>query len=233
MEFSGLLFIYNSNNLLTVKGTILHCKLLIITLLSLLYLSCAAPHGTWKGKVLHQQENLGKDRLAHGRSMLILPLITANGFDTTDKIMPAAHDAVKNSSDKELSTCLKSDLDSTYAKKYGVGIPESFYKKLLKNDILPIIASDSVWEILPCRYLLTVRIIGGMSIKTFEKKVKKKVSLEAEMWDSDNPGVVWRAQVYGYEIDGGRIDHDFIASGVKQILSMLPSFLPFSNEENW
>lgn len=196
-------------------------------------INCAGPQGTWKGQILHQDNLLGKDRLAHGRSILVLPLITDDGFDTTDKIMPSAHESVKSSSDKEMATCLKSDLDSLYIKKFNNGIPKEFYKNLFDNDILSITASDSVWEMLPCRYLLTVRLTGGMTIKTFENKIKKKVSLEGEMWDSDNPGVVWRAEVYGYEIDSGRKDHAFIASGVNHLLTLLPSFLPFSNEENW
>lgn len=208
-------------------------KVTILSSLLLLVFGCAGPKGTWKGKVLHQTPNLGKDRLAHGRSILVLPLLTEKGFDTTDKIMPAAHESVKKSSDKNIATCLKSDLDSIYSQKYSQSIPKSFYNNLQKNDILAITSADSVWEILPCRYLLTIRVTGGMTIKTFEEKVKKKVSIEGEMWDSDNPGVVWRAEVYGYEIDAGRKDHEFISSGIQHLLTMLPNFLPFSNEENW
>lgn len=208
-------------------------KNLILIFIIILINSCAGPQGTWKGQILHQDNLLGKDRLAHGRSILVLPLITSSGFDTTDKIMPSAHESVKGSSDKEMATCLKSDLDSLYKQKFNNNIPDDFYKQLLDNDILAITASDSVWDILPCRYLLTIRLTGGMTIKTFEEKVKKKVSLEGEMWDSENPGVVWRAEVYGYEIDSGRKDHAFIASGVNHLLTLLPSFLPFSNEENW
>ncbi len=211
----------------------MHLKSFITLFMISLLVSCAGPQGTWKGKILHQDLKLGKDRLAHGRSIMVLPLISEKGFDTTNRIMPSAHESVKKSSDKAMATCLKSDLDSLYSKKYSSGIPEAFYEKLQKNDILGITASDSVWEILPCRYLLTIRIIGGMTIKSFEEKVKKKVSIEGEMWDSDNPGVVWRAEVYGYEIDSGREDYDFIASGVQHLLMLLPDFLPFSNEENW
>lgn len=211
----------------------MHIKPALLSILLLMIINCAGPQGTWKGKILHQDPKLGQDRLAHGRSILVLPLITENGFDTTDKIMPAAHESVKTSSDKKLATCLKTDLDSIFIRKYSKGIPEDFYKKLKDNDILGITTSDSIWEILPCRYLLTIRVTGGMTIKTFEEKVKKKVSLEGEMWDSENPGVVWRAEVYGFEIDAGRKDYDFIASGVQQLLTMLPPFLPFSNEENW
>ena len=208
-------------------------RILIAFLSILLLLNCAVQQGTWKGKILHQHSDLGKDRLAYGRSVLLLPLILPTGFDTTDKIMPSAHEAVKQSSNRKLATCLKPDLDTLYSQKYNGVLPQNFYEKLFKNNILAITSSDSVWNILPCRYLLTVRVIGGMTIKTFEKKVKKKVSLEAEMWDSKNPGVVWRAQVYGYEINGDRVDYAFISSGVNQLLSMLPTFLPFNNEENW
>jgi len=198
------------------------------------FLNCAAQYeGTWKSNVLYQQDNLGKDRLASGRSIFLLPLIVNEKFDTSSAIMPAAQmDMIKNR-DRKMVTCSMAGLDSLYRKEYKKEMDSSFYKSILLGELLKTTANDSVWAVFPCRYLLTVRLISGMTIKTFEQKEKKKVRLEGEMWDSKNPGVVWRSEVYGFEIDAGRSDGDFIASGIKSLFSTLPSFLPVFNEENW
>ncbi len=198
-----------------------------------LIIQCASKTGEWRSKLLFVNEDVSKGRLLSGGSILLFPLITEKGFDTTASLSSEKQAKMLHAIRGKLKLYVKKEFEENYLSNNDRALLDSFYISLFANDLLKITASDSIWKSVPSRYILLIRVDKGIRINTFDGVLKRKAVLEGELWDAKNIEVVWRAQSSGYEMDDKVADAVFVAEGMKEIYRLLPEFLLDTKGKNW
>ncbi len=196
-------------------------------------LTCASQSGEWQGKLLYSNKQLAVTDRATGRDVVVLPLIIDNRFDTGQSLAPERFTKALIHDQGAVRVLFRKDFEEKLILKYGREHLDSFYMALIKNDILALNALDTVWNGIPGRYLLTIRVTTGVRINSFDDIVKRKADLEAELWDSKKIEIIWRGQSSGYEMDPEVSDAAFIMKGIQTLFMLLPEFIPVREEDNW
>lgn len=110
---------------------------------------------------------------------------------------------------------------------------DSLFQILYESKLLKVNQFDTIWQTFEGRYLLVFYLRKAMSIYTFNKIVRKRVLVEAELWDCREVEVVWRASVDGTCTKKQVTDAEFLASGAGTIIGLLPKVLPEYEEGRW
>ncbi|MDD5674131.1 MAG: hypothetical protein PHC61_08215 [Chitinivibrionales bacterium] len=193
--------------------------------------SCTAPLGMYaRQDYCHPAFNGGA--LAD-QSVLILPLFTKYGFDTSQALSPVRQASLLASVKKRVVVKTDRSFEKTFITPAGKAMVDSFYLRLSRSDVIGLQSLDSVWKHLDARYCLAVRVLYAVSIKSFSGVRKKKVHLEGELWDADNMALVWRAEVTGATLDPAVTDAEFFRSALSSMYAALPQDIPAINEKNW
>lgn len=196
------------------------------------YVKCASNKGQWRLKLTYSSEKIGKDRLLTDFSLFFLPIVNGNKFDTFSVYL---NKKFKKAIGKQVGckVYFKKDFEKLCVSSECKMSLVDFYNGILKDDILEITTCDSVWKYIPGRYMIIIRIKHSVRISSLEGILKRKAFLKAELWDSENVGVVWRAESSGYEMNEKVTDKEFIHKGIKEILGFLPAFVPVRDEKDW
>ncbi len=198
-----------------------------------IFISCTAPSVQWKAELLYTSSELESNRLSTGNSILFLPLITRDGFDTSRTLSPEALTKSLVATQGKLKLFFKKDFEESFLPRNSRELLDSLYASLFRNDILALHAVDTVWKTIPARFVIVLRLNTGVRIKSFDGIVKRKAELEGELWDTKRIEIVWRAQSSGYQMDTKITDAEFISRGVREIFNLLPEFIPVRDEEDW
>lgn len=202
-------------------------------ILGVLFISCVAPTVQWQSELLYSSSELKDNRLSVGNSILLLPLITKDGFDTSHSLSPEVLTKSLMATQQKLKLFFKNDFEESFLSRNSRELLDSFYVSLIKNDILALHSVDTVWKSLPGRFVIVLRLNTGFRIKSFDGIVKRKAELEGELWDIKRIEVVWRARSSGYQMDTKITDGEFVAGGVRELFNLLPDFIPVRDEEEW
>lgn len=204
-----------------------------VGILGVLLVSCIAPSAQWKSELLYSSSELENNRLSVGNSILLLPLITKDGFDTSHALSPEVLTKSLMATQQKLNLFFKKDFEESFLPRNNRKMLDSFYVSLFKNDILALHAVDTVWKSIPGRFVIVLRLNTGVRIKSFDGIVKRKAELEGELWDTKRIEIVWRAQSSGFQMDTKVTDAEFILGGLREIFNLLPDFIPVRDEEDW
>lgn len=194
---------------------------------------CASKSSQWKSELLFSNKQLENTARTTGHSVLVLPIIKDNSFDSSQAVSPEKFTKALMREKETIKVYFQKDFEESFILKHGKELLDSFYTSLCKNDILALNALDTVWKNLPGEYLITIRLSTGVRIRSFDDIVKRKAQLESELWDIKRVEVVWRAQSSGYEMNVKVTDAEFIINGIKNICTLMPDFIPIREEENW
>lgn len=196
-------------------------------------LFCAPKVNQWQSELLYSIEDLGRDRQSAECSFLLFPVIINNSFDSSTALSPKRLQRILNKYQNSVTVYKQRDFEKKYLSLHSKDSLDIFYTNLIKKDMLSLSGSDSVWSTMSGRYLIIVRLMEGMNIKSFDGLQKRKIVLESELWHTKRREVVWRTQVSGFEMKEKVSDAEFIAQGVEEIFKLIPEFLSVRNEENW
>jgi hypothetical protein len=195
---------------------------------------CASRSGTWQARLLYMEKSLHNAPVASGSAILALPLIVSHEFDTTASCAPASLLKKALSSTKaRMRVLVKDDFEEYFFRKQGRRVPGKFYSAFIHNDVLALHNLDTVWNTIPAGYVVAVRITDGVRINTFDAVVKRKASIEGELWRTDTGEVIWRAKSSGYIMNSEADDPEFIKRGVHELFTVLPDFIAYGDEDAW
>lgn len=205
----------------------------IVLILIVYFFNCSIKTGKWNSEIIYSNEGLKNDRMSTDNSVLLLPLITKVGFDSSNTFSPHIQTELLKTIQKYITYYYKADLEKKYSEKNETGKLDDFYQKLIDGNTLALTASHSVWENMPSHYLMAIRLNNGSRIRSFDGILKRKVSLEAELWDAKRVEIVWHAKSSGVEMNKNKSDAEFVLKGIKNIFELLPEFFRAANESNW
>jgi hypothetical protein len=186
-------------------------------------------------KILYSNERLSGEALA-GQSLLLLPILTRDGPDTTHFLSPV-----------ELSRLLskvRGDLQFTYPGTFEKKIRSSetgrdtvslkrFYDALYKGNITEVQTSESIWKAVDAAYLLAVRIKYAATIRGFDGNANRRLTMEVELWNTAASETVWRAEIVGFDKRPGANDVQFVVNALKEACGAFPGYVPGNNEKDW
>lgn len=104
-----------------------------------------------------------------------------------------------------------------------------FYNKLQQSGIISLQTDNVLWDAIKTDYYLVIRMINASSITTFNKNVRKRLNLEAELWNCKEREVVWRTGMRGIGLSKDISDKYFIMEAIKKLLLEIPVLLPSNN----
>ncbi len=199
----------------------------------LLFLSgCASRTDSFRTELLYRHVSLNREQFSN-QSILILPSIMDSSFVSSGILSTDSLRKLLSSVRTDMRPCPREEFERACLQKFEKRTLNGFYTDIVHGDILALQTSDSVWSHMPCKYLLTLRVAYGARVRTFEKKLMRSVRVEAELWDTENIEVVWRAETRGAERDAKTDDSQFLREAILHLLGQLPAYKPSSNEKNW
>ena len=157
-----------------------------------------------------------------GRAILILPLLTPNGFDTSSALSPEEMQRWLKKNRRDLHFSIDRGFETAYVDNHDSASLAGFYNNLFKGEMVPVQTSDSVWSAIKLPFVLAVRLKGGATIKDFEHTAHRVLLLEAELWDVKNAEPVWRVGLTGRSNNRREGDVEFVVKAVREIFKALP-----------
>jgi hypothetical protein len=219
-------------------GILRHMCLRSILIAVVFVCACAPPPaGTlvttaYTASVLYQQRSFSGGSLS-GQSILVLPVLTKQGIDTTPALSPAKIGKLLQEARSDVEPVTKEEFETRYSAHHDTASLSSFYRLLFKGNVVALSNSDSIWSEMKTAYCCATRITNAITIKGFNNIITRRMNMETELWDVDSAEVVLRIQVRA-SARGERItDAEFISSAIRAAFEKLPVFAPSTNEQNW
>jgi hypothetical protein len=191
----------------------------------LLHLYCSpSPYGFSVNQLYCREKFSGSD--LYGRSIGICPLLRDTAYDTLQflRSQNQFEELKKNRSDLQLISA--DEIEKNFLNKWGMDSLQEFFNLLFRGKIASLQTRDSLWSGVKSDYYLVMRLKDASTVKTFNNAVRKRVSLEAELWDCKDQEVLWRTEVKGICISGKIPDSRFLMEAVKNVCEKLPAPLP-------
>jgi hypothetical protein len=183
-------------------------------------------------KLLHQDPSFGPEQLS-GQTILILPLLTKTGFDTTQFLLPQHQGSWLTRRRSDLEPVYRDKFEAAYKAAHDSVSLVKFYRALYKGNMIPLHNADSIWKAMPAAYLLAMYLRSGMEVRNLYGRTHRSVSLEAELWQIDSTEVVWRLSATESTADATMSDAAFIWNAITHIYAQFPEYRPSINETKW
>ena len=198
---------------------------------------CAPPPpatavATYAATVLYQQRSFSGSSLS-GQTVLVLPVLTKAGLDTTPALSPQKISKLLLSARNDMEPVTKEEFETRYSTRHDTASLSAFYRLLFKGNVVALANSDSVWKEMGTNYCFAARITNALTIHGFNGLVKRRMSMETELWDVDSAEVILRIQVQASATGDRLTDVDFITSALAAAFEKLPAFAPSANEQKW
>lgn len=193
---------------------------------------CSMPISGFSTKKLYSADYIN-NRTFSGASITVGPVLTKQGIDLLDSSNYDKICKLLISKRPDLMLIPFNQIQKKLFLDIGKQQSDSLFIRLYNNSTLKLQLYDSLWMFLPCDFFMIIRIRDAMSIKTFNNVHKKKLRLEAELWNCRKQETVWRIEVAGIA-DGKRYtDKDLLSEGMEKIYSELPVSAPSYENSNW
>ena len=198
----------------------------------LLVVACTPPPFEFTLTNNYQRENFSGRDVAGGTIGLCV-LLTDTGVVTAE-VLPSKTIVKKiRSTRPDLNF---KEPDSVYRRLGHFLAPtdlQRFRSLLYNGDLVALQALDTVWGVVGYDFLLALRLRRGMHIKTFNKMMRKRFLVEAELWDCKEIETVWRVIIDGKCSRPGFTDRKLLLESLASVASALPSALPAYDSKSW
>ena len=191
-----------------------------------------APAVTYNAEISYQQQWFSGGSLTD-ESLLILPVLTASGADTTSALSGRHIGKLFQAARPDVEPVTKEEFETRYATDHDTASLSAFYRLLFKGAMVPLANSDSVWKEMKTAYCLATRVTNALTIRDFNGVVKRRMILETELWNVDSAEAVLRISVQASAMSQALTDAEFIKAALAAAFEKLPVFAPASNEQNW
>jgi hypothetical protein len=125
------------------------------------------------------------------------------------------------------------DVHKMLSSKFNDTILANYYRLLYDNDIVQLQIADSLWKVIDCDYLFVVRLRRGIDIRTFNERLRKRIEIEAELWDRSGMEVAWRVALLGICDRPGFSDQEFLTEAFRVLTEALPASAPAYDTKSW
>lgn len=210
----------------------MHLRIIFTILLSFSTLFCGLPASIFNAKKIYIADGFN-NRTLSGSSIGLGPLLTKGGidlFDSSDHVFIYKHLSRLRA---DLSLLSFDQFKAQLKRNIGNSKIDSLFLQLYSGDITRLQTNDSLWKFLSCDYFMSVRIKDAMSIKTFNNVHKKRICLEAELWNRKDQEIVLRIEVNG-SAEGDRCsDKQVIIKALEKVYKEIPETVPSYENTRW
>lgn len=206
--------------------------ILILWASLLLLFSCSPALFNFEVKNSYTREYFtGRD--IGGHTIGICPFLTRQGAVMRD--VQTSREMVKliKKERPDIAVVATDQVEQMFHEKLDSAALDRFYKLLYQGDVMALQVLDTVWNALTVDYLMVIRMRSGMNIRTFNRVARKRLALEAELWDRTAMETVWRVSVNGFCGRVGISDRRFIDEAIKEIYAELPATMPAYDTKTW
>lgn len=153
---------------------------------------------------------------------MVTPVLTVNGrlrnpgLESDDIL--AAIRAVR----KDLLLQGHGKFQEWYQDRHGPAAMDDAYRAFFEGTIAALQTSPQFWKEVESDYLMVLKLISGIRLKTLDERNPRQLRLEAELWECDSMEVVWRATVDCRSDEGRAGDSEFILQAVARLFNQLP-----------
>ncbi len=195
-------------------------------------LYCASRTDSYHTEVLHHNSYLSREQFSN-QAILFLPAVNDSILDSSGVLSANSQADLMQTLRSDMTICSWSSFERRFLEVFPPRVLTGFYDNIVGNDILALQNSDSLWLHMKCRYLLTLRVVYGARVRTFEGALMRRVRVETELWDTQRQEIVWRAQTVGKEGDARTTDSRFLKDVILHLFAHLPEYKPSLNETVW
>jgi len=197
----------------------------------LLHLYCSpSPYGFSVNHLYSREKFSGSD--LHERSIGICLLLKDTAYDTVQFLRSKNHFEELRKVRSDLQFISADEIESHFLNKWNMDSLHQFYTLLFRGEIASLQTRDSLWKGIKSDYYLVMRLRNASTVITLNNNVRKRVSVEAELWDCKEQEVLWRIAVRGICIRGKIPDSQFLLEAVKNACKKLPAPIP-SYSKQW
>jgi hypothetical protein len=200
--------------------------------LCFLLCGCAPPTLVIEPRILHQDVRFTPEQFS-GQSVTLFPVFTTQGFETSASLGDSVQGVLIQAIRQDLALNSRQAFESRYLLAHDSLSLNRFYTRLFKGDIVGLQTSDTVWQSMPSRYLLIMKLTYGTRVKTLDAQVLRRLTMEAEVWDVRAAEVVMRLAVIGSESQGRTPDAKFFHATMNALFRQLPGVRHVEHNEQW
>jgi hypothetical protein len=167
------------------------------------------------------------------QTILVLPVLTKDGFDSTASIGPGIIAHLLQKVRGDIEPVEKEGFETRYRMNHDSASLAAFYIALYNDSMLVLTASNSVWQKMSAAYCCVTRIKKALTIFGFNGVVKRRMEMETEFWNVDSAMVSLRIQTSASASGSAITDAAFVIEAMKAAFAKVPIYAPANNEKNW
>jgi hypothetical protein len=205
---------------------------IVITTAICSFLLCASQQITIEIRHDYKRERFSGRDLS-SKLIGICPVLLKSGPvpDEALHLSDVVHEVRKDR--KDLTIMTSDTLSTVLAERLTKTDLERYYHKLFTGEISFMQSADTFWHAVPSEYLLVPKVVHGMDISTFQKRVRKKFRLEAELWERKGMEVVWRLTVNCSSDDPIITHQKLLQNSLVKVLREFPVVIPNYEPGKW
>lgn len=202
------------------------CRSVLLSIaIMLLHLYCSpSPYGFSVNQLYSREKFRGSD--LYERSIGICPLLRDTGYDTMQFLRSKSHFEELRKVRSDLHFISADEIESHFLDKWSTDSLHQFFTLLFRGEVASLQTRDSLWSGIKSDYYLVMRLRDASTVKKLNNEIRKRVNMEAELWDCKDQEVLWRTAVRGICIKDKIPDRQFLLETVKNACLNLPVPIP-------
>ena len=202
------------------------CRSILLSIaIMLLHLYCSpSPYGFSVNQLYSREKFSGSD--LYERSIGICPLLRDTGYDTLQFLRSKSHFEELRKVRSDLHFISADEIESHFLDKWSTDSLHQFFTLLFRGEVASLQTRDSLWSGIKSDYYLVMRLRDASTVKKLNNEIRKRVNMEAELWDCKDQEVLWRTAVRGICIKDKIPDRQFLLETVKNACLNLPVPIP-------
>ena len=183
-------------------------------------------------KVLYTSDMFAGASLS-GKTVVVPPALAASGPAASGPFSPERLAALLREARSDLRLSFGDAFEKRYCSSHDELSLSRFYASFFKGDVIAVQTSDSVWKAMEADYLLAVCVKFAAAIRSFDGNTRRRMRLEAELWDARAGEAVWRAEVDALDDVMKTPEDRFVTAALRKAFSLIPGGGPASDESDW
>ncbi|MBN1981822.1 MAG: hypothetical protein JW795_09835 [Chitinivibrionales bacterium] len=202
-------------------------------LVSIVVSGCGPKPQSWRPAVVYSLHGWHEKKFTEETNICVFPLIIDSTFDTSGVMRQADIASQLPKEWKHGILKYREEFADSAARQGYTDSLADFYRLLATDNLLAVQTKQKMWSAMPCDYLLTVRIVNSLHIKTYGDIHKRSIILEGNLWDTKLAEVVWRCRTSGSEVNATRPEKEFLSEGIHSLLTLMPPVASGVDQKNW
>jgi hypothetical protein len=168
-----------------------------------------------------------------GARISVCPVLVGGVSSTSGNIDPAGFREALRETRPDLPLIMPSEFKNHFLGSLGLPELRTLSELLWKSEILALKSADALWDAIGTPYLLVFRLTSGASVTRIDRQTSRRITLECELWDTDDREVVWRSVARTRTMDARLTDSELMSLAAAKLVRSLPAVQPGYERGEW